>query len=150
MDDMERLLDDWGWWVRERLSVGYRCRSIEGRYVHERVPGEEERQPRREVDVEQCLAVERAVCHHDFPAVARGLLKGWYVRRVSREKIAGQLGIPRAAFDLELGRAVTMLKNRLDKIARLSIIAATNPTDRDESPAAGGVRSPGKTQARQA
>jgi hypothetical protein len=147
---MDRVLDDWGWWVRDRMSVGYRCRSIEGRYVRERVPGDEERVPRREVDVEQCLAVERAVCHPDFPHVARGLLKGWYVRRVSREKIAGKLGIPRAAFEYELGRAVTTLKNRLDKIVLLSIIATTNPTDRDEYPAAGGVRTPGETQARMA
>lgn len=147
---MDRVLDDWGWWVRDRLSVGYRCRSIEGRFVRGRVPGDEERQPRREVDIEQCLAVERVVCHPDFPTVARGLLKGWYVRRVSREKIAGKWGIPRSSFDYELGRAVTMLKNRLDKLALISIISATNPTDRDEYPADGGVRTPGKTQARQA
>ena len=147
---MDRVLDDWGWWVRDRAAANSRCRSIEGRYRRERVPGDDEREPRREVWVDECLAVERAVCHPSFPAVARGLLKGWYVKRISKERIAGKLGIPRSAFEHELGRAVTMLKNRLDKLVLVSIIAATNPTDRDKSPPDGGVRASGKTQARQA
>jgi len=136
---MDRVLDDWGWWVRDRMSTPGRCRSIEGRYVRERVPGDDEREPKRAVVIDECIAVERAVCHPSFPAVARGLLKGWYVKRISREKISGKLGIPRASFEHELSKAVSMLKNRLDKFVLTSIIAATNPTDRDESPPVGGV-----------
>ena len=134
MDDA--LLDDWGWWVRDRASGGSsRCRSIEGRYVGPAVPGDDERQPRRMVDVQLCLAVERAVCHPGFPAQARLILKGWYVLRVSREKIAGRAGIPRAAFECELKRAVNILLNRLDKEKSVYKLSATNPIDRDSYPA---------------
>lgn len=110
-DAMERLLDDWGWWARQRERAGYRCRSAEGRYRRPRV-GEVEDAP-RVVDVRACLAVERAVCHTDFPGEARTLLKGWYVLRVSREKIAAKAGIPRASFPERLAWAVTVLGNRL-------------------------------------
>lgn len=145
---MDRLLDDWGWWARARNGSGYRCRSIEGRYMPKRVPGDEARNPRREVDEQACLAVERAVCAPGFPIMARLLLKGWYVLRISREKIAGKAGIPRAGFDTELARSVTMLKNNLDKKILIPIIAATNPTDRDDYLAYGGVRTTRETQAR--
>jgi len=147
-DAMDRLLDDWGWWARARNGSGYRCRSIEGRYMPERVPGDEDRNPRRVVDEQACLEVERVVCAPGFPVIARLMLKCWYVLRISREKITGKAGIPRAGFHVELARSVTMLKNNLDKKILLSIIAATNPTDRDDFPAYGGVRTTRETQAR--
>lgn len=144
---LDRLLDDWGWWATTRDSSGYRCRSIEGRYRPERVA--DNQQAPRVVNVQDCLAVERTICNPAFPAQARGLLKGWYVQRHSREKIAGRVGIPRSAFEFELDRAATMLKNRLDKSGHSSsIITATNPTDRDDCPASGGVRTTRETQAR--
>lgn len=130
---LDRLLDDWGWWATARESGGYRCRSIEGHYRPERVA--DDLQPSRlaTLDVQTMLKVERAVCHPNFPHQARALLKGWYVLRASREKIAGKLGIPRSAFEHELWRAATMLKNNLDNGGRLSsMITATNPTDRDK------------------
>jgi hypothetical protein len=146
---MDRLLDDWGWWVRERVGQHGRCRSIEGRYLPERVAGEEERRPMRLLDVQACLAVERVVCAPGFPAVARLMLKGWYVLRIAREKIAGKAGIPRASFEYELERSVRMLKNNLDKSVLVSIIAATNPTDRDDYPdAIVGVHTSRQSQAR--
>jgi hypothetical protein len=146
---LDRLLDDWGWWVRERSGGVCRCRSIEGRYLPPRVAGDEKRVASRLVDVASCIHVERVVCSPGFPVVARGMLKGWYVLRTSREKITGKLGIPRAAFELELERAARMLKNNLDNRLQVSsIIAATNPTDRDKYLADGEVRTPRETQAR--
>jgi len=148
---LDRLLDDWGLWATAREGSGYRCRSIEGRYRPERVAGEDERVPLRLLDIQACLAVERVVCSPGFPAQARMVLKGWYVLRVSREKIAGKAGIPRASFEHELERSARMLKNNLDKSLLASIIAATNPTDRDDYPALdGGVRTTRQTQARMA
>jgi hypothetical protein len=70
------------------------------------------------------MAVERTVCSPGFPKQQRGILQGWYVRRVSREKIAGKLGIPRAEFEHELAIAVTMLRNKLDKCGNVSTIRA--------------------------
>ncbi len=118
---MDRLLDDWGWWVSHRDSGGYHCRSIEGRYRPPRVPGDEERNPIRMLDERACLNVERAVSHPEFPHLARVLLKGWYVLRISREKIAGKAGIPRSAFEDRLAWAVTMLRNRLDHATRAGL-----------------------------
>jgi len=108
---MERLLDDWGWWARERQSSGYRCRSMEGRYRPERVPDAD--QAPRSVDEDACLRVERTVCHTGFPSLARILLKGWYVSRIGGPRIAAMAGIPKATFEAELFRAVTILRNRM-------------------------------------
>lgn len=111
---MERLLDDWGWWVRERGGSGYRCRSIEGRYRREGVnDGDQVPQAPRMVDEAACLRVERTVCHPGFPVLARTLLQGWFVRRDSMGHISARVGIPRAAFDDRLAWSAAILKNRL-------------------------------------
>jgi hypothetical protein len=112
-EPVERLLEDWGWWVHDRAGTGYRCRSIEGRYRPERVPGDDEREARRVVDERLCWAVERTVCQPGFPDGARIILQGWYARRISREKIAARAGFPRAAFADRLAWAVAVLRNRL-------------------------------------
>lgn len=131
---MERLLDDWGWWVRARSHGGMRCCSAEGRYRPERV--DEEPQARRMVDEATCMAVERAVSHPDFPVSARGLLKGWYVLRVAREQIARRVHIPMVEFDLAMKWAVTILKNRLDISIRPPNIRTDNsiPPEQVSSP----------------
>ena len=117
---MDRALEDWGWWVRDRSGSGFRCRSIEGRYRPERVPGDDEREARRVVDERLCLAVERAVCQPGFPSGARAVLKGWYVQRISREKIAAKAGFPRVAFADRLAWAVAVLRNRLPGACEIS------------------------------
>lgn len=124
-DAMERLLDDWGWWARQRERGGYRCRSIEGRYRRERVAGEADDPPRM-VDEVACLAVERVVCAPGFPARSRGVLKGWYVLRVSLRQIARLGGFPACEFEGELLRANRMVKNLLDSSARVSSIRTDN------------------------
>jgi hypothetical protein len=115
----DKALDDWGWWVRARSVPRYRCRSIEGRYRPERVPGDDERTASRVVDERLCLAVERAVCQPGFPDGARVILKGWYVQRTSREKIAAKAGFPRVVFADRLAWAVAVLRNRLSSNCEL-------------------------------
>lgn len=124
-EDMERLLDDWGWWVRDRASNGYRCRSIEGRYRPERVPDAD--QAPRMVDEAACLRVERTVCHPGFPALARMLLQGWYVRRASGPRIAALAGIPRSMFEERLVWAALILNNRMKKVVDIQPPATTMP-----------------------
>lgn len=110
---MDRMLDDWGWWVRDRSGSGYRCRSVEGRYRPERVPGDDERSARRMVDERVCVAVERTICHPAFPKEARIILAGWYVRRDAPGFIAAKAGIPRSWFQDRLVWAVLVARNRL-------------------------------------
>jgi hypothetical protein len=128
----ERMLDDWGWWVRGRASTGYRCRSIEGRYRPERVPDAD--QAPRMVDEGVCLAVERTVCHPGFPACARVVLKGWYVQRASGPRIAALAGIPRDSFRHELFRAITMFANRMKKVVDIPARASTMPLNESDRP----------------
>ncbi len=108
---MDRVLDDWGWWVRDRAVMGYRCRSIEGRYRPERV-ADEVTAPRM-VDERLCLNVERTICHPGFPCEARIILKGWYVRRDSPGFITARAGIPRSWFEDRLAWAMRVMRNRL-------------------------------------
>jgi len=110
---MDRVLDDWGWWVRDRTGSGYRCRSIEGRYRPERVPGDDERDARRLVNEQQCVAVEKTICHPAFPKEARIILAGWYARRDSPGFIAAKAGIPRSWFQDRLVWARLVVRNRL-------------------------------------
>lgn len=121
---LDRLLDDWGWWARQRERSGYRCRSIEGRYRPERVADLLETP--RVVDEQTCLAVERVVCNPGFPVRARGVLKGWYVLRVDLHQIARLGGFHHSRFEDELHLAVTMLKNNLDRRERSSSIPGNN------------------------
>ncbi|MDO9227154.1 MAG: hypothetical protein Q8M09_12500 [Pseudomonadota bacterium] len=150
-DWIERVLDDWGWWARQRERAGYRCRSAEGHYRRERV-GEADDAPRA-VDEVMCLAVERVVCQPGFPARARGVLKGWYVLRVSLRQIARLGGFPACEFEAELHRAQRMVKNLLDNASRATNILTNNPTSADlvSSPCPmAGARTGGKITARQA
>ena len=111
---MDKVLDDWGWWVRDRKGSGYRCCSAEGRYRPERVPGDDERSARRLVDERQCVTVERTICHPGFPKEARIILKGWYVRRDDPRHIVAKAGIPRSWFDDRLTWAVLVARNRFN------------------------------------
>jgi len=110
---MDQVLDDWGWWVRDRSGSGYRCRSIEGRYRPERVPGDDERVAARMVDERQCVAVERTICHPAFPREARIILAGWFVRKDSPGFIAAKAGIPRSWLQDRLAWAMRVTRNRL-------------------------------------
>ena len=116
------LLDDWAWWVRDRFNHGTRCHSLEGRYL--RPVAEEDdvrRQPRRMVDVQQCLAAERAITHPEFPRVARGLLVGWFAKREPRSAICKKCGISSGQFESELDRAADILRNRLGKATQRAL-----------------------------
>lgn len=149
-DWIERVLDDWGWWARQRERSGYRCRSAEGHYRRERV---EDGESHRVVDEAMCLAVERVVCRPDFPVRARGVLKGWYVLRVSLRQIARLGGFPACEFEAELHRATRMVKNLLDNDSRMSSIRTNNSISAasvsSPCPMAGAAAS-ARTRARQA
>lgn len=123
-------LEDWAWWVRDRAAAGYRCRSAEGRYRPERVD-DERRQPRRLVDAQDALLMERTVSQPEFPCLARALLLGWYILRASRPQICRRCGVPLAQWEERMGWAGRMLKNRLDILTRASYATANNSTPAD-------------------
>lgn len=114
---VDNLLDDWGYWARARASGGLRCRSAESRYRVPVGPDNVITAAPRTVDERLCLAVERTVCNPGFPAEARIILKGWYVRRDSAAYIAGKAGIPRAWFKDRLAWAMKVVSNRITPLA---------------------------------
>lgn len=151
-DVMDRVLEDWGRWARQRERAGYRCRSAEGRYRRERLVGDGDETP-RPVDERECLAVERIVCAPSFPARARGVLKGWFVLRVDLRQIARLGGFQASEFEAELHRAKRMVKNLLDSRDLVSSIRGDNLTSAAlvSSPCLmAGARTSGETRARQA
>ena len=105
------LLEDWGWWARQRTSQGYRCLSAEGRYRPPRV--EDQAAPPRPIDEAICCEIEREVTHPDFPKLAHRLLKGWYVRRDSPGHIGAACAVPRDLVTSRVVWAALILRNRL-------------------------------------
>ena len=64
------------------------------------------------VDVNKALAVERAV--RELPDLQRAILRGWYVRNEPPWVICRSAAIPKRELQLELSRARTMARNRLN------------------------------------
>lgn len=110
---VDAMLDDWAWYVRDRDGRGHRCASIEGRYRRDPVDDDARRTPKRMVDVQQCLQVERTVADPHFPRKGRILLVGWYVLRAPRHAIARHASIPVAELESECGSAARMVINRM-------------------------------------
>lgn len=119
-------LEDWAWWVRDRKAMGMRCRSVEGRYMPERVEDDERRAPRRVVDVQDAATIERAISHPDMPRLAHDLLVGWYVLRVSQGQVCRRCGVPKSAWEERMGWAGRILRNRLDKRENMPTMTVNN------------------------
>jgi hypothetical protein len=110
----ERLVN-WSEWIIVRQSYGH-CRSIEWRYVPERISDNEERRQeltRIIIDVDDAATVERAITGWTFPRKPRSILRCHYVARLRREQCCRANGIRLAQFSFELGRAAMILSNRL-------------------------------------
>jgi hypothetical protein len=110
----ERLLN-WSEWIVVRRSYGH-CRSIEWRYVPERIADNEERRQqltRIIIDVADAATVEKSITGWTFPRKARAILRCHYVARLRREECCRANGIRFAKFGVELGRAAMILANRL-------------------------------------
>ena len=112
----DRLLN-WAEWVIDRRRNGH-CKSIEWRYLPERIADNEERRKeltRVPVDSQDAAIIERCISGITFPAKQRAVLKCYYINRAPKEICCRKLGIRFNAFGLELGRAASIVRNRLYK-----------------------------------
>jgi hypothetical protein len=94
MSDVESRLENWGAALRERYFP-HRCRSIEGRYVPERVVGdawESKRKPRPDLDLLDAYRVE-AAWREVEPRILKNLLSLHYIRQAPRDFVCRRTGI---------------------------------------------------------
>lgn len=110
MTDVESRLENWAACLRERYFP-HRCRSMEGRYVPERVVGdawESKRQPRPDLDLLDAYRVE-AAWREVQPRILKNLLVLHYVRKAPVGFICRRTGIRQdkdgTYYQLELRRA---------------------------------------------
>lgn len=104
-------LVNWAEWSRDRVRRGH-CRSIEYRWN----PGDvmqDDRGPATCFDSLAAVEVHRHICQ--IPVRQRWILHLWYLHRASEGYIRRAIGIKRDGVPDELGRARTMLANRMGK-----------------------------------
>lgn len=122
-DALHCRLEDWAYWVFDRGPAPKTCFSAEGRY---RPPkDDQERKPRRAIDVDDAAIIERCITHPGFPAQARMILKGWYVLRCNSRQIARKAGIPHSRVEEMLGWSARVLRNRLDRYHEMPKLSGT-------------------------
>lgn len=120
---IEERLENWGRVMRDKYTP-HRCRSIEGRYVPERIVGEAweaRRQPKTIPDVLDAFAVEdawrRVTSRH------QKVLKFHYIWQASPAFICRRLSLPQdrenVGFLLELGRAQRAIRYILGHTANM-------------------------------
>lgn len=114
-EQIHARLMNWSEWIFERKPQGH-CRSIEWRYVPERISDNDQRraeQTEHFIDRADALLLERAIVALTFPVKERALLKCHYVVRMRPEACCRQCGIRFREYGTALGRATWILRNRL-------------------------------------
>ena len=107
---IEDRLENWGQVLRDRYFP-HRCRSIEGRYVPERVVGdawESKRKPKPDLDLLDAFRVE-AAWREVQPRILKNLLSLHYIRQAPMAFICRRTGIAYdrhgTQYQIELQRA---------------------------------------------
>ena len=111
-EDLQEIysrLENWARWSRDRIKRGH-CRSIEYRYIAERVDDDEDRIPRMEWDSLDAAALHSIIC--GVPEKSRWLLHLMILHRVDEYKIRRLLGIHRTQIVGEYHDAMRMVRNR--------------------------------------
>lgn len=102
-------LENWARWSRDRIRRGH-CRSIEYRYIPERVEDDDDRVPRIEWDSLDANALHSVVCQ--IPEKSRWILHMHIIHQIEEYKIRQILGIHRTKFVGEYHDALRMVRNR--------------------------------------
>ena len=121
--EIDDRLDNWGRWAHERARRG-RAMSAEGRYLPERLRGEEETDRRRAalpIDAIDATVVDAALAPvKGFPMRESRLLKLHYVRRLSDKNVRETLRIHVNDWPSVVRYALLMAQNRLTRAERFA------------------------------
>ena len=121
--EIDDRLDNWGRWAHERARRG-RAMSAEGRYLPERVRGDEEadrRRPSLPIDAADAVLVDAALAPvKGFPMRESRLLKMHYVRRLSDKTVREELRIHVHDWPGVARYALLMAQNRLTRAERFA------------------------------
>ena len=111
--DTYTRLENWARWSRDRIKRGH-CRSIEYRYIPERVEDDEARVPRIEWDSLDAVALHSVIC--EIPEKSRWLLHLFILHRIEEYKIRRILGIKRTEVVEKYRDAIRMVRNRARRL----------------------------------